>query len=125
MSEQVGVVLIFLGLFLVTSGSLVLLVRGVRLLLGRVERRRLVGPALLVAAGLVVGAAPMVTQLAWDAFVACTAVAKKLKLHGAGQDLLADAFSGNVKGQGPGVAETYTAWGTRAMNSSKVSGRLS
>ncbi len=44
-------------------------------------------------------------QLAWDTFVDCTTVAKKLKLHGAGQDLLADAFSGNVKGMGPGVAE--------------------
>jgi len=28
-----------------------------------------------------------------------------LKLYGAGQDLLKDAFSGNVKGMGPGVAE--------------------
>lgn len=44
-------------------------------------------------------------QLAWDTFVACTEIAKKLKLYGAGQDLLADAFSGNVKGMGPGVAE--------------------
>jgi len=44
-------------------------------------------------------------KLAWDTFVSCTEVAKKLKLHGAGQDLLADAFSGNVKGMGPGVAE--------------------
>ncbi len=44
-------------------------------------------------------------KLAWDTFVACTDIAKKLKLHGAGQDLLADAFSGNVKGMGPGVAE--------------------
>jgi len=44
-------------------------------------------------------------KLAWDTFVDCTAVAKKLKLHGAGQDLLSDAFSGNVKGMGPGVAE--------------------
>lgn len=26
-------------------------------------------------------------------------------MYGAGQDLLADAFSGNVKGMGPGVAE--------------------
>jgi fructose 1,6-bisphosphate aldolase/phosphatase len=34
-----------------------------------------------------------------------TKVAKKLKLHGAGQDLLSDAFSGNVKAMGPGVAE--------------------
>ena len=44
-------------------------------------------------------------RLAWDTFVACTLVAKKLKLHGAGQDLLKDAFSGNIKGMGPGVAE--------------------
>jgi fructose 1,6-bisphosphate aldolase/phosphatase len=44
-------------------------------------------------------------RLAWDTFVAGTKVAKKLKLHGAGQDLISDAFSGNVKGMGPGVAE--------------------
>jgi fructose 1,6-bisphosphate aldolase/phosphatase len=44
-------------------------------------------------------------RLAWDTFMTGTGVAKKLKLYGAGQDLLADAFSGNVKGQGPGVAE--------------------
>ena len=36
---------------------------------------------------------------------AAVEVAKKLKLYGAGQDLLADAFSGNVKGMGPGCAE--------------------
>ncbi len=44
-------------------------------------------------------------KLAWDTFTTGTQVAKKLKLYGAGQDLLSDAFSGNVKGQGPGVAE--------------------
>jgi fructose 1,6-bisphosphate aldolase/phosphatase len=44
-------------------------------------------------------------KLAWDTLVDCTKVAKELKLHGAGQDLLSDAFSGNVKGMGPGVAE--------------------
>jgi fructose 1,6-bisphosphate aldolase/phosphatase len=44
-------------------------------------------------------------SLAWDTFVQCTEVAKKLKLYGAGQDLLSDAFSGNVKGMGPGAAE--------------------
>lgn len=43
--------------------------------------------------------------LAWDTFQKCTSVAKSLKLYGAGQDLLSDAFSGNVKGMGPGVAE--------------------
>jgi len=44
-------------------------------------------------------------KLAWCTFVDCTQVAKKLKLHGAGQDLLSDAFTGTVKGLGPGVAE--------------------
>jgi fructose 1,6-bisphosphate aldolase/phosphatase len=44
-------------------------------------------------------------QLAWDAFVAGTKVAKDQGLYGAGQDLLKDSFSGNVKGMGPAVAE--------------------
>jgi fructose 1,6-bisphosphate aldolase/phosphatase len=44
-------------------------------------------------------------QLGWDTLITCTNVAKKLKLYGAGQDLLTDAFTGNVKGMGPGVAE--------------------
>ena len=44
-------------------------------------------------------------EMAWDTFVKCTEVAKDLKLHGAGQDLLSEAFSGNVRGMGPGVAE--------------------
>jgi fructose 1,6-bisphosphate aldolase/phosphatase len=44
-------------------------------------------------------------KLAWDAFIAGTAVAKAQGLYGAGQDLLKDAFSGNVHGMGPAVAE--------------------
>ncbi|MCK4353348.1 fructose 1,6-bisphosphatase [candidate division WOR-3 bacterium] len=44
-------------------------------------------------------------KLAWDTFIDCTELAKKMKLYGAGQDILSDAFSGNVKGMGPGVAE--------------------
>lgn len=48
---------------------------------------------------------PEIHRLAWDTFVSCTQVARELKLYGAGQDLLVDAFSGNVKGMGPGVAE--------------------
>jgi fructose 1,6-bisphosphate aldolase/phosphatase len=44
-------------------------------------------------------------KLAWDAFVAGTKAAKDQGLYGAGQDLLKDAFSGNVKGMGPAVAE--------------------
>lgn len=46
-----------------------------------------------------------VHKLAWDAFIEATGVARKLKLHGVGQDLLATSFSGNVKGMGPGIAE--------------------
>jgi fructose 1,6-bisphosphate aldolase/phosphatase len=44
-------------------------------------------------------------KLGWDAFLSGTAVAKKEGLYGAGQDLLKDAFSGNIKGLGPAVAE--------------------
>ncbi len=44
-------------------------------------------------------------KLAWDAFMEGTQVAKQEGLYGAGQDLLKDSFSGNVKGMGPGVAE--------------------
>ncbi len=46
-----------------------------------------------------------VHQFAWDTFLDLTRLAKQLKLYGAGQDMLADTFSGNVKGMGPGVAE--------------------
>jgi fructose 1,6-bisphosphate aldolase/phosphatase len=46
-----------------------------------------------------------VHKLAWDAFKSGTEVAKKLGLYGAGQDLLKDSFSGNIKGMGPGIAE--------------------
>jgi len=44
-------------------------------------------------------------KLCWDAFLAGTKVAKEQGLYGAGQDLLVEAFSGNVKGMGPQVAE--------------------
>lgn len=44
-------------------------------------------------------------RLAWDTFVSCTGISKEIKMYGAGQDLLSDAFSGNIKGMGPGVAE--------------------
>ena len=49
--------------------------------------------------------APEIHELAWDAFKEAANVAKELGLYAAGQDLLSDAFSGNVKGLGPGVAE--------------------
>lgn len=49
--------------------------------------------------------AEAVHKLAWEAFTAGTETAKKQGLYGAGQDLLKDAFSGNVRGMGPAVAE--------------------
>lgn len=48
---------------------------------------------------------PKVHGFAWDVFEATTAVAKRLGMYGAGQDLLSDAFSGNLRGMGPGYAE--------------------
>jgi len=45
-------------------------------------------------------------DLAWRTFKEVTEkVSKPLKLYAAGQDLLTDAFSGNLKGMGPGYAE--------------------
>jgi len=49
--------------------------------------------------------ATAIHEMAWEAFLAGTEVARSEGLYGAGQDLLADAFSGNVRGMGPGVAE--------------------
>lgn len=46
-----------------------------------------------------------VHRLAWDAFRAGTEVARSEGLYAAGQDLLKDAFSGNVRGMGPAVVE--------------------
>lgn len=47
----------------------------------------------------------IVHRIAWETFKRGAELAKKLKLYGAGQDLLKDAFSGTVKGMGPGYAE--------------------
>jgi len=43
--------------------------------------------------------------LAWEAFMRAAKAAKDMKLYAAGQDILKDAFSGNVRGAGPGAAE--------------------
>ena len=48
---------------------------------------------------------PDVHKFAWDTFVETTKIAKGQGLYGAGQNLLKDAFSGNVRGMGPGSAE--------------------
>ncbi len=42
---------------------------------------------------------------AWDVFLGATKIAQSQGLYGAGQDLLVDAPSGNIRGAGPGVAE--------------------
>jgi fructose 1,6-bisphosphate aldolase/phosphatase len=44
-------------------------------------------------------------RLAWDSFLDATKEAKNEGLYGAGQDLLVDAPSGNIRGAGPAVAE--------------------
>jgi fructose 1,6-bisphosphate aldolase/phosphatase len=49
--------------------------------------------------------APTVHRFAWECFLAATEVARKQGLYGAGQDLLVDAPSGNIRGAGPAVAE--------------------
>jgi len=46
-----------------------------------------------------------VHRFAWDSFIAATESARAAGLYGAGQDLLVDAPSGNVRGAGPAVAE--------------------
>ena len=46
-----------------------------------------------------------VHQVAWQAFLKATAIAQEYGLYGAGQDLLTDAPSGNIRGAGPAVAE--------------------
>lgn len=49
--------------------------------------------------------ADQVHQFAWNAFLAATEIAKQEGNYAAGQDLLVDAPSGNIRGAGPGVAE--------------------
>jgi fructose 1,6-bisphosphate aldolase/phosphatase len=45
-----------------------------------------------------------VHHFAWNCFLAAAEGAKREGLYGAGQDLLVDAPSGNVRGAGPAVA---------------------
>jgi len=48
---------------------------------------------------------PEIHKLAWNTFQEAANKALSLKLYSAGQDLLKNAFSGNIRGMGPGVAE--------------------
>ncbi|MFH1220342.1 MAG: fructose 1,6-bisphosphatase [Candidatus Eisenbacteria bacterium] len=49
--------------------------------------------------------APEIHKLVWDAFWSAAEDARKQGLYGAGQDLLKSAFSGNIRGLGPGICE--------------------
>jgi fructose 1,6-bisphosphate aldolase/phosphatase len=49
--------------------------------------------------------ADAVHRFAWQCFLAATEEARLAGLYGAGQDLLVDAPSGNIRGAGPAVAE--------------------
>ena len=49
--------------------------------------------------------AEAIHSLAWNVFQGTTELARELGLYGAGQDILSDAFSGNLRGMGPGYAE--------------------
>jgi fructose 1,6-bisphosphate aldolase/phosphatase len=49
--------------------------------------------------------ADAIHSFAWEVFQTTTGRARELGLYGAGQDLLSDAFSGNLRGMGPGYAE--------------------
>ena len=48
---------------------------------------------------------PEIHGLMFEAFMKGTEAAREQGLYGAGQDLLKDSFSGNIKGMGPAVAE--------------------
>lgn len=69
MSEQIGVVLVFLGLFLAVGGLFIAGVRAIAVLLRRMPARKLLVPLALCGVGLVVGAAPVAAQWAWLAVV--------------------------------------------------------
>lgn len=47
-----------------------------------------------------------VHKLCWDVFIAGTEAAKVQGIHGAGQDLIKDSFSGNVRGMVPAGADS-------------------
>ncbi|MHA1594556.1 MAG: fructose-1,6-bisphosphate aldolase/phosphatase [Candidatus Baldrarchaeia archaeon] len=48
---------------------------------------------------------PEIHELAWNTFKKAAEKAREYKLYAAGQDLLKETFSGNIRGMGPGVAE--------------------
>lgn len=59
-----------------------------------------------------------VHQFAWSSFLHATDIASQFGLYGAGQDLLADAPSGNIRGAGPAVAEIE--WNHDPVKSNRI-----
>lgn len=60
--------------------------------------------ALIMSHNLGLGA-EQIHKFAWNCFIEATKLASQCGLYGAGQDLLTDAPSGNIRGAGPAVAE--------------------
>lgn len=60
----------------------------------------------------------IIDRLLWDALTAGTEKARELGLYGPGQDLLADSFTGNLKGAGP--ASVTLPLPLRAQNPSQT-----
>lgn len=69
MSEQIGVILLAIGLVAVAVGFIWLLGRGLAVLLGRRAARQLLMPLALLGGGLVVGAVPFAYQHIYLAIV--------------------------------------------------------
>lgn len=69
MNELIGATFIFLGLLLAAAGLLWLVGRGLAVLLRRRTVRQLLQPALLLSAGLVIGAVPFAYQHAYLSIV--------------------------------------------------------
>lgn len=69
MSEQIGVILLAIGLVAVAVGFIWLLGRGLAVLLGRRAARQLLMPLALLGGGLVVGAVPFAYQHIYFAIV--------------------------------------------------------
>lgn len=59
-----------------------------------------------------------VHQFAWNSFLHATDIASQFGLYGAGQDLIVDAPSGNIRGAGPAVAEIV--WDHDPVKSNRV-----
>lgn len=56
---------------------------------------------------------PEIHRFAWDTFLAATKLAREEGMYAAGQDLLVDAPSSNIRGAGPAVVEMTVEYGDK------------